>query len=123
MTMRFVPSSCSRPRSPTRRSKACTCAHSEPRRTSPALSALPKCVMCRQPLQASKAPPQKCSVTLRSGRDMAGDSGLVKDLRQKTGAGIMDCKQALVENADDIAKAIDWLRQKGLASAGKKIGR
>jgi elongation factor Ts len=54
---------------------------------------------------------------------MAGDSGLVKELREKTGAGIMDCKQALVENADDIAKAIDWLRQKGLASAGKKIGR
>ena len=53
---------------------------------------------------------------------MAGDSTLVKELRQKTGAGIMDCKQALVENGDDIAKAIDWLRQKGLASAGKKAG-
>ncbi len=54
---------------------------------------------------------------------MAGDSTLVKELRQKTGAGIMDCKQALLENADDIPKAIDWLRQKGLASAGKKAGR
>jgi len=54
---------------------------------------------------------------------MAGDSTLVKELRQKTGAGIMDCKQALVENADDIGKAIDWLRQKGLATAGKKAGR
>lgn len=54
---------------------------------------------------------------------MAGDSTRVKELRQKTGAGIMDCKQALVENGDDIAKAIDWLRQKGLASAGKKAGR
>ena len=54
---------------------------------------------------------------------MAGDSTLVKELRQKTGAGIMDCKQALLENADDIAKAVDWLRQKGLASAGKKAGR
>jgi elongation factor Ts len=54
---------------------------------------------------------------------MAGDSGLVKDLRQKTGAGIMDCKQALVESDDDVDKAIDWLRQKGLASAGKKMGR
>jgi len=54
---------------------------------------------------------------------MAGDSGLVKDLRQKTGAGIMDCKQALVESDDDVDKAIDWLRQKGLASAGKKLGR
>ena len=54
---------------------------------------------------------------------MAGDSTLVKELRQKTGAGIMDCKQALVENADDINKAIDWLRQKGLASVSKKAGR
>ena len=54
---------------------------------------------------------------------MAGDSGLVKDLRQKTGAGIMDCKQALVESDDDVDKAIDWPRQKGLASAGKKMGR
>ena len=54
---------------------------------------------------------------------MAGDSTLVKELRQKTGAGIMDCKQALVENGDDVGKAIDWLRQKGLASAGKKAGR
>lgn len=54
---------------------------------------------------------------------MAGDSGLVKELRQKTGAGIMDCKQALIESQDDISKAIDWLRQKGLASAGKKSGR
>ena len=54
---------------------------------------------------------------------MAGDSGLVKELRQKTGAGIMDCKQALIESSDDVDKAIDWLRQKGLASAGKKLGR
>jgi len=54
---------------------------------------------------------------------MAGDSTLVKELRQKTGAGIMDCKQALVDNGDDIGKAIDWLRQKGLAVAGKKSGR
>src|SRR5206468_4666616 len=54
---------------------------------------------------------------------MAGDSALVKELRQKTGAGIMDCKQALVETGDDINKAIDWLRQKGLAAAGKKVGR
>ena len=54
---------------------------------------------------------------------MAGDSGLVKELRQKTGAGIMDCKQALIESGDDVSQAIDWLRQKGLASAGKKLGR
>ncbi|HEY9749956.1 MAG TPA: translation elongation factor Ts [Allocoleopsis sp.] len=47
----------------------------------------------------------------------------VKELREKTGAGMMDCKKALTENGGDINKAIEWLRQKGLASAGKKEGR
>ncbi len=48
---------------------------------------------------------------------------LVKELRDKTGAGMMDCKKALSENEGDMEKAIEWLRQKGLASAGKKAGR
>jgi elongation factor Ts len=48
---------------------------------------------------------------------------LVKDLRDKTGAGMMDCKKALKENEGDIDKAIEWLRQKGIASASKKEGR
>ncbi|MFO7629290.1 MAG: translation elongation factor Ts [Prochlorococcaceae cyanobacterium] len=48
---------------------------------------------------------------------------LVKDLRDKTGAGMMDCKKALAETNADIAKAIEWLRQKGIASAEKKAGR
>ncbi|HEY9862071.1 MAG TPA: translation elongation factor Ts [Candidatus Obscuribacterales bacterium] len=47
----------------------------------------------------------------------------VKELREKTGAGMMDCKKALIENDGDINKATEWLRQKGLASAGKKEGR
>ena len=47
----------------------------------------------------------------------------VKELREKTGAGMMDCKKALIENDGDIGKATEWLRQKGLASAGKKEGR
>jgi elongation factor Ts len=47
----------------------------------------------------------------------------VKELREKTGAGMMDCKKALTENGGDINKAMEWLRQKGLASAGKKEGR
>ena len=47
----------------------------------------------------------------------------VKELREKTGAGMMDCKKALAENDGDITKAMEWLRQKGLASAGKKAGR
>tara|TARA_B100000212_G_scaffold340887_1_gene322586 strand:- start:187 stop:843 length:657 start_codon:yes stop_codon:yes gene_type:complete len=48
---------------------------------------------------------------------------LVKDLRDKTGAGMMDCKKALNETKGDIDKAIEWLRQKGIASAEKKSGR
>jgi elongation factor Ts len=47
----------------------------------------------------------------------------VKELREKTGAGMMDCKKALTENGGDLNKATEWLRQKGLASAGKKEGR
>jgi len=50
-------------------------------------------------------------------------AALVKDLREKTGAGMMDCKKALTENAGDIEAAIDWLRTKGLAAAAKKAGR
>ena len=44
---------------------------------------------------------------------MAGSSQLVKELREKTGAGILDCQKALTENSDDVEKAIDYLRQKG----------
>lgn len=48
---------------------------------------------------------------------------LVKELRDKTGAGMMDCKKALKENEGDITKATEWLRQKGITSAEKKSGR
>lgn len=48
---------------------------------------------------------------------------LVKELRDKTGAGMMDCKKALAESEGDIAKAAEWLRQKGITSAEKKSGR
>ncbi|MCW2307614.1 translation elongation factor Ts [Rhodobium gokarnense] len=47
----------------------------------------------------------------------------VKELREKTGAGMMDCKKALMENDGDMEAAIDWLRTKGLAKAAKKAGR
>ncbi len=47
----------------------------------------------------------------------------VKDLREKTGAGMMDCKKALSENQGDVEKAVDYLRKKGMASAAKKAGR
>ena len=50
-------------------------------------------------------------------------AGMVKDLREKTGAGMMDCKQALTETAGDIEAAVDWLRKKGLSKAAKKSGR
>ena len=50
-------------------------------------------------------------------------AALVKDLRERTGAGMMDCKKALVENDGSIEAAIDWLRKKGLSAAAKKSGR
>lgn len=50
-------------------------------------------------------------------------AALVKELREKTGAGMMDCKMALNETGGDIEAAIDWLRKKGLAKAAKKSGR
>ena len=50
-------------------------------------------------------------------------AALVKQLREKTGAGMMDCKQALAESAGDLEAASDWLRKKGLAQAQKKAGR
>ena len=48
---------------------------------------------------------------------------LVKDLRDKTGAGMMDCKKALNETGGNVEKALEWLRKKGIASAEKKSGR
>jgi len=54
---------------------------------------------------------------------MASNSTLVKELREKTGAGILDCQKALTETGNDIGKAIEHLRQKGLAAAQKKAGR
>jgi elongation factor Ts len=50
-------------------------------------------------------------------------AALVKDLREKTGAGMMDCKQALTETGGDIEAGVDWLRKKGLSKAAKKSGR
>ena len=50
-------------------------------------------------------------------------AGMIKDLRERTGAGMADCKKALTEVSGDIDKAIDYLRAKGLAKAAKKAGR
>jgi elongation factor Ts len=54
---------------------------------------------------------------------MSIDASIVKELRTKTGAGIMDCKRALAESKGDMEEAIAFLRRKGLASAAKKAGR
>lgn len=54
---------------------------------------------------------------------MAVTASKVKELREKTGAGMLDCKKALVETGGDVEKAVDLLRKEGLASASKKSGR
>lgn len=54
---------------------------------------------------------------------MAVTAQMVKELRQRTGAGMLDCKKALEKNDGDIEKSIDFLREKGMASAAKKAGR
>jgi len=54
---------------------------------------------------------------------MTISASLVKELRDKTGAGMMDCKSALTETKGDIEAAVDWLRKKGLSKAAKKAGR
>ena len=54
---------------------------------------------------------------------MSVDAKLVKELREKTGAGMMDCKQALVNSSGDLDKAVDFLRKTGIAKAEKKVSR
>ncbi|HSF57597.1 MAG TPA: translation elongation factor Ts, partial [Candidatus Binatia bacterium] len=54
---------------------------------------------------------------------MEVNAALVRELREKTGAGIMDCKRALAETGGDLDNAVSYLRQKGLAAAAKKADR
>src|ERR1051325_6289435 len=54
---------------------------------------------------------------------MEVNASTVKELREKTGCGVMDCKKALAECAGNLEKAVDYLRQKGLAAAAKKMSR
>ena len=54
---------------------------------------------------------------------MSLNANLIKELREKSGAGIVDCKNALMQNDNDVDKSIDWLRKKGLSVAAKKSGR
>src|SRR5690554_3828028 len=55
--------------------------------------------------------------------DVTITAAMVKELREKTGAGMMDCKKALIEKNGDMDAAVDFLREKGLAAAAKKAGR
>lgn len=55
--------------------------------------------------------------------EMATATELIRELRDLTGAGIMDCRRALQESDNDLNKAMAWLREKGMASVGKKLGR
>src|ERR1700678_2856773 len=72
----------------------------------------------------AKAPKQSLKTLSPTEYDMANVTApMVKDLRDKTGAGMMDCKAALAETNGDIEAAIDWLRKKGLAKAAKKSSR
>jgi elongation factor Ts len=54
---------------------------------------------------------------------MSITASMVKELRESTGAGMMDAKKALTETSGDFEAAVDWLRTKGLAKAAKKIGQ
>ena len=66
------------------------------------------------------------SYTTRTALQMSSveiTTAMVKELRDKSGAGMMDCKKALAENNGNIEGAVDWLRKKGLAAVAKKAGR
>jgi elongation factor Ts len=67
--------------------------------------------------------PLEIGYRTRKEANMAITAALVKELREKSGAGMMDCKNALTENDGDIEAAMDWLRSKGIAKAEKKSGR
>ena len=54
---------------------------------------------------------------------MSISASMVKELREKTNAGMLDCKKALEETQGDFEAAVEWLRKKGLATAAKKAGR
>ena len=61
--------------------------------------------------------------TNQKGMTMAISASMVKELREKTGAGMMDCKKALAETGGDLEAAVDFLRAKGIAKADKKSDR
>src|SRR6185312_4686567 len=77
----------------------------------------------RRPLTAGGAPLPHVVIWLEGRRMAEITAALVKELRETSGAGMMDCKRALTETAGNLQDAVDWLRKKGLAAAAKKAGR
>ena len=76
------------------------------------------------PAKAAAEPAKAAAAPAAAAADGAGPSAaLVKELRTKTSAGMMDCKKALIECNNNLEEAADWLRKKGLVTAGKKAGR
>lgn len=69
------------------------------------------------------APKGRSHIPILRRKYMSITAQMVKELREMTGAGMMDCKKALQEVEGDLEKAVDWLRQKGIAKAAKKSGR
>lgn len=82
----------------------------------PAPAAAPKEEVAADPAAAAPAAAEE-------GPKVAVSPKLVKELREATGAGMMDCKKALAASANDVERASEWLRKKGLASAAKRAGR
>src|ERR1700732_4682015 len=75
-------------------------------------------------MAAKRESPAATGLTGRGrGKMAANTAAMVKDLRETTGAGMMDCKAALTENDGNLEAAVDWLRKKGLSKAAKKAGR
>jgi ribosomal protein L7/L12 len=101
----------------------------EARLKKPKLSAAPA-VEAEAPAEEAEAPAEDANPNNRCHDATKGDlpmaqitAALVKELREKTGAGMMDAKKALVENDGDMDAALDWLRKKGLSKAAKKADR
>src|SRR6516162_3555281 len=131
MMMRFAPSNCSPPPSPMPQLKA-----SGWRRSAPKASAiLPLITVCRPSPRRSKFKAwlrsgihyrycgTRCCGYLSCRTRMDVNANLVRELRDKTGAGVMDCKNALAETKGDLEQAARWLREKGIAQAAKRAGR
>lgn len=83
--------------------------------------------MRRLLLTTLRAAPPQLTASVRSARLFSTPAGpsasLIRELRERTGAPMVECKSALVAESGDIEKALDWLRKKGVAVAGKKAGR